>query len=195
MADDVTPRCLKAKSANTLWLKNEEKLCADNTDGTGLIRDLSHHLSLIDKRVLLLGAGGAARGIIEPLLASGITKLTLINRTKEKLFILKNDFPAIEIADQDTLKARFDLIINATSASLTASQNKLISAKILQNQPYCYDLAYNLHKQTPFVAFARAHGCVADDGLGMLVEQAAEAFLIWHGFKPDTNTVLTALQR
>lgn len=193
MANQVTSRCLKAKAANTLWVQDRQ-LWADNTDGVGFIKDVSRYTNLVDKNVLLIGAGGAARGIIDPLLGSTLAKLTLVNRTKEKLLALLDDFPEVELAELSMLTAEFNLIINATSTSLDDNQALFLPAKILQNKPCCYDLTYNLQKPTPFIDFARKHNCMAYDGLGMLVEQAAEAFLIWHGFKPNTEIVLTHLK-
>ncbi|WP_419419616.1 shikimate dehydrogenase [Legionella sp. D16C41] len=192
MAQQVTPRCLRAKAANTLWMQDQQ-LWADNTDGIGLIRDLTRFINLSNKKILLLGAGGAARGIIGPLLEAKTT-LTIVNRTKGKLLAIAEDFPLITVAEIENLTAEFDLIINATSASLSESNIDFLPRELLANKPYCYDLAYDLKNPTRFVAFTSALGCLAYDGLGMLVEQAAEAFLIWHKFKPDTTDVLNKLK-
>ena len=194
MAKKATDRCMQAKAANTLWLDAAGHLQADNTDGVGLIRDLSHHISLEAKQVLLLGAGGAARGIVGPLLAANIAQLTIANRTVEKTKALQIDFPQIKGITLSELKDNYDLILNATSASLTAKLPVLPSS-VLQNAPFCYDLAYCVKGLTSFVVWAREQGCAAMDGLGMLVEQAAESFFIWHGLKPDTESVLTALRK
>lgn len=187
-----TPRCSEAKAANTLWYA-ESKLHADNTDGIGLISDLSRHVELAGKRLLLLGAGGAARGIIGPLLAAGITDLVLVNRDKEKATNLQKDFNSIKCASLSELKTGFDLIINATSASLSAEQI-ILPKLILKPTTLCYDLAYSRTGPTSFVEWATAQGLSAYDGLGMLVEQAAEAFYIWHGLRPDAAAVLLRLQ-
>lgn len=192
MAQVRTPRCIQAKAANTLWME-EEQLHADNTDGIGLIRDLSHYLDLKAKRVLLLGAGGAARGVITPLLEAHIAELTVANRTEEKASALQNDFRQIKSCSLSGLVGSYDLIINATSASLTEKAIP-ISPAILHPSTYCYDLAYSSKGRTPFVIWAHEQGCQAVDGLGMLVEQAAEAFFIWHGVKPETTAVLTQLR-
>ncbi|HHF7348401.1 TPA: shikimate dehydrogenase [Legionella feeleii] len=193
MADLSTPRCQQAKAANTLWME-EERLHADNTDGAGLIKDLSRYLDLNAKKILLIGAGGAARGIIAPLLAANIARLTVTNRTEEKATILQTDFPEISYCPLTKLQAEYDVLINATSASLTGDAIPLAPA-LFQAATCCYDLAYSATGETAFVAWARAQGCrQAVDGLGMLVEQAAESFFIWHGIRPDTRPVLTALK-
>lgn len=185
LADACTRRCHQAKAANTLWMQ-DGLLHADNTDGEGLVNDLSRHGALAHKRLLVLGAGGAARGIIGPLLDADIASLVLVNRDISKAAALKRDFPSIQIKTFDLLCPEnvFDLIINATSASLTGNPLPLPDF-LWQGKPFCYDLSYAKTGPTAFVASARKHGCPATDGLGMLVEQAAEAFKIWHGIKPD----------
>lgn len=192
MAAIVTERCAQAKAANTLW-QQDGQLHADNTDGIGLVRDLSRYIDLNTKTVLLLGAGGAARGVIAPLLSAGVTRLTLANRTMDNARALLSDFPQINCLAMDELNDVYDVIINATSASL-AGEQLILPSGIWRNKPLCYDLAYRLYEPTPFVAYAAGQGCKAVDGLGMLVEQAAEAFAIWHGFIPETNSVLHHLQ-
>jgi len=192
MAACRTSRCQQAKAANTLWM-HAGQLHADNTDGVGFIRDLAKYQDLLGKHVLLLGAGGAARGIIGPLLAAGITDLAVVNRTKEKAQALQADFPTIQCYRLEALKDSYEVIINATSASLTEKTLNL-PAFILQSTSFCYDLAYSLKSATPFVAWAQAQGARATDGLGMLVEQAAEAFFIWHGIKPNTLATLSELK-
>lgn len=191
MAKTSTARCRQAKAANTLWMK-EGQLQADNTDGVGLLRDLSRHIKLDAKRVLLLGAGGAARGVIGPLLAANIAQLVLANRTQAKATLLQTDFPQIKTTSLSDLKDGYDLIINATSVSLT-EKTLVLPPTILQSSPFCYDLAYHAKGLTPFVTWAQQQGCTAVDGLGMLVEQAAEAFFIWHGLRPNTDVVLEDL--
>lgn len=191
MASIKTPRCQQAKAANTLWMKNNQ-LHADNTDGIGLIKDLERYLDLTNKTVLIVGAGGAARGIIAPLLTAK-AKLTVVNRTFAKAKDLAEAFPSLNYLPFESLGDPFDVIINATSASLADNQLQL-PASLIQRQPFCYDLAYRRDGPTPFVASALKQGCLAVDGLGMLVEQAAEAFFIWHGFRPETESVLARLR-
>ncbi|MCX7116204.1 MAG: shikimate dehydrogenase [Gammaproteobacteria bacterium] len=188
-----TARCQQAKAANTLWM-SEGHLHADITDGIGLIRDLSRHLSLTGKQILLLGAGGAARGIIAPIFAAKIAALTLVNRNVEKAKALQLDFPQITCRSLPELHASYDLIINATSASLTDPSFSL-PASLLHSSSFCYDLVYNIQAPTPFTSWAYQQGCTASDGLGMLVEQAAEAFYIWHGVMPDTQSVMVQLRK
>jgi shikimate dehydrogenase len=194
MAAIKTTRCNQAKAANTLWLDERSKLNADNTDGIGLIRDLSTYGELAGKQVLLLGAGGAARGIIGPLLAAEIAQLVLVNRSEEKANSLQADFSQIKCSSLTELKTSFDLIINATSASLRSERMELPQL-LLKSTTLCYDLAYSRTGPTTFVEWALLQGVQGIDGLGMLVEQAAEAFYIWHGLRPDTQAVLRELKR
>lgn len=192
MAEGITARCKVAKAVNTLWL-SEGQLQADNTDGIGLIRDLATYCELGGKQVLLLGAGGAARGIIGPLLDAGLAGLTLVNRNEEKAKALQTDFIQLKISRLAELKTDYDLIINATSASLTA-ESLALPQSVLKSTTLCYDLAYSKTGATAFVAWALKQGVQAVDGLGMLVEQAAEAFHIWHGLMPDARAVLQELR-
>lgn len=196
ISDVKTERCIIAGAANTLWLK-ENKLYADNTDGIGLLRDLTRYIELNNKHILLLGAGGAAQGIIGPLLSTNPTQLTVINRTINKANILQLQFPGIKVGSFEDLvqdKPPYDIIINATSASLTKTP-LLLPPSLMAKKPFCYDLAYQKGKPTSFVAQARSFGCQAVDGIGMLVEQAGEAFFIWHSVRPNTASVLAALTK
>ena len=188
-----TPRCEQAGAANTLWMA-DNKLHADNTDGIGLVRDLARYLDLVNQRVLVLGAGGAVRGIIAPLLDASIASLTVFNRTVEKAQALQADFPDIFYCRSLSRKDHYDLIINATSVEFNQIAWTWDLACSLSST-FCYDLSYALHHVTPFVQWAHSHGCLAVDGLGMLVEQAAEAFLIWHGVLPQTSPVLELLRK
>ncbi|MBA3535183.1 MAG: shikimate dehydrogenase [Tatlockia sp.] len=189
-----TARCNQAKAANTLWVDKANKLNADNTDGIGLIRDLLTYCELAGKQVLLLGAGGAARGIIGPLLAAEIAQLVLVNRSAEKATSIQADFSQIKCTPLAELRTSFDLIINATSASLQ-SERMALPQLVLKPTTLCYDLAYSRTGQTTFVEWALEQSVQGIDGLGMLVEQAAEAFYIWHGLRPDTQPVLRELKR
>jgi shikimate dehydrogenase len=173
---------LQAKAANTLWM-HDGKLYADNTDGVGLVRDLSRYVDLSGKRLLLLGAGGAARGVLASLLAVKPSQVMVSNRTFEKLLVLQSDFPLVSICPFDALgQSTYDVVINATSAATV-----VLPAELTVNKPFCYDLAYDIQNPTPFVAWAKKFNCSAVDGLGMLVEQAAEAFFLWHGVRPDVS--------
>lgn len=193
MAEIKSSRALQAGASNTLWMKNG-KLHADNTDGVGLIRDLNHYTILTDKSIVLLGAGGAARGVIGELLNARPKQLVLSNRTMSKVYVLQKHFPQILACEFGSLTGQYDIIINATSASL---QNNAIPLPItvLENHPFCYDLAYSKNKITPFIQWVTSHGSQARDGIGMLIEQAAEAFFIWHGIMPDTAPLRVLLEK
>ena len=196
MSEQASIRCSEAKAANTLWM-HAARLQADNTDGVGLLRDISRYVSLSGKTILLLGAGGAARGIIGPLLAVNPAQLTIVNRTPAKARALLLDFPLANSCTADELPdhvktCTYDVVINATSASLDG-QAVVLPPALIAAKPFCYDLAYSISELTAFVASVRAQGCIAVDGLGMLVEQAAEAFFIWHGVMPETAPVLDVL--
>lgn len=188
-----TPRCLLAKAANTLWW-DKGMLQVDNTDGIGLVRDLARHVDLNQKRILLLGAGGAARGIIGALLNKKPLQLMVVNRTLDRAKLVQQDFPSLEISRLEDLKEpAYDVVINATSASLHGLGLPLPS-HILKNETFCYDVAYQAKGDTAFVKWATERGLQAVDGLGMLVEQAAEAYFIWNKIRPEVTPVLTHLR-
>lgn len=194
MSAKPSPRALAAKAANTLWM--EAGFCyADNTDGVGLLRDLTRYIELADAHLLLLGAGGAARGVIDALLDAHPASLTVANRSLAKAEALQEEVPMVQVcALADLLEPRYDVIINATSAYHQGSLLTLPKT-IMATKPFCYDLAYDTQGQTAFVKFATEAGSVAVDGLGMLLEQAAEAFFIWHGVRPDTAPVWAMLRQ
>jgi shikimate dehydrogenase len=192
LAKQVTPACMLAGAANTLWM-HEDILYADNTDGIGLIRDLKRYVPLQEARVLIVGAGGAARGIIHPLLENNPKILVVASRSKANLIEWQQTFPQVTCVAIEEVKEPFDLIINATSASLKGELVKLPQVCFSQ-KPFCYDLTYKQSKATVFVDYARSLGCSAVDGLGMLVEQAAEAFFIWHQYRPETQPLLNFLR-
>lgn len=196
-ADVLTERAQLAKAVNTLALQDDGTIIGDNTDGIGLIRDLTINLGikLIDKRILILGAGGASRGILAPLLAEQPRQLIIANRSVEKADTLANQFSAlgaISSARFSDLNGQFDLIINATSASLS-NQLPPMADNLLSNTGCCYDLAY-ANQPTAFVHWGIEHGASKSiDGLGMLVEQAAEAFYLWRQIRPDTQPIIRLL--
>jgi shikimate dehydrogenase len=187
-----------AGAVNTISFSSG-RVHGDNTDGTGFIRDIcgNHGLELASKRVLLLGAGGAARGIIQPILAEKPVFLVLANRTIERAEDLQEDLGSpsgLSVCRFDQLKELepFDIIINATSAGLKGKKPPF-PTDLVNGHTFCYDLAYSL-KPTPFVAWASAHGAgQAVQGWGMLVEQAADSFAIWRGERPDTKPILSKL--
>lgn len=197
MAEIKTPRAEKAGAVNTLWKNPQGQLCADNTDGVGLVRDLKNagH-SLNNKRILVLGAGGAVRGVLSPLLAEQPEKIYIYNRTAAKaqaLVDIFSDEGTIAVIDDDALKnIRVDIIINGTSASLSGDLPALPSTIFAENA-LAYDMMYGA-KPTIFLEWAAQHGAQTQDGLGMLVEQAAEAFFIWRHVHPETQQLLNTLR-
>ena len=198
-ADSRTERAELAKAVNTLVRQEEGRIIGDNTDGIGLVTDLlnNHGITLQQKRVLILGAGGASRGIILPILEELPLSITIANRTIEKALTLADEFShkgkVTGCGYEDLAGQSFDLIINATSASLSDELPPL-AAGLLAAQGNCYDLAY-ANKPTAFVRWGiRQHAQKSLDGLGMLVEQAAEAFYLWRGVRPDTARVIQELE-
>lgn len=197
-ADTKTERAQRAKAVNTLALQADGSVLGDNTDGCGLVTDLlaNHALTLTGRKILILGAGGATRGILAPLLAQAPQNLVIANRTVAKAQQLAAEFHdqgTIEGCGFDDLSGQsFDLILNATSASLSGELPPL-PAGVLAAQGVCYDLAYG-NQPTAFVRWGQANQAAKSlDGLGMLVEQAAEAFFIWRGVRPPTQTLLKLL--
>ncbi|HXU92673.1 MAG TPA: shikimate dehydrogenase [Gallionella sp.] len=196
LATELNERAQSAQAVNTLKFEGDAIL-GDNTDGAGLVNDIERNLgiALKDKQVLLMGAGGAAYGVVLPLLAKGAC-ITVANRTAEKAQQLALAFPAavgkISGCGYEAIAGRrFDVVINATSAGLTDSKIPLPDT-IFAPGALAYDMMYG--RETPFMAFARQHGARVADGLGMLVEQAAEAFHLWRGVRPDTKPVLDKLR-
>lgn len=197
-AEVKTERAQLSKAVNTLALQADGSVLGDNTDGIGLVTDLVHNhgIALIASRVLVLGAGGASRGIIAPLLEQSVHSVTIANRTVDKSMQLAAEFAhkgAVTGCGFSELAGQtFDLIINATASSLTGELPPL-PAGLLAAQGSCYDLAYGNDK-TVFVRWGEdQHAHKSVDGLGMLVEQAAVAFALWRGVHPDTQAVITLL--
>lgn len=199
LASRRTPRAERAGAVNTLWWDGNERLCGDTTDGVGLVRDLrdNHGIRIEGRRVLLVGAGGAARGVIEPLLAERPATLVIANRTPERAHELAAIFgglaPITGCGFGELSGRSFDLAINATAAGLTGEVPPL-PATVFAPGACAYDMMYG-SEPTAFVRWSLAQGCArALDGLGMLVEQAAEAFFIWRGVRPDTAPVIARLR-
>jgi len=197
LASALTPRARAAGAVNTLSFLDGE-LVGDNTDGAGLVADIVRNagFAIGGKRVLLLGAGGAARGALLPLLAEAPSALVIANRTVASADALAAAFgshgvPVAASAFTD-LSGPFDLIVNATAASLAGDLPPL-PADIFGTDTLALDMMYG-NKPTLFMDFATAHGASARDGLGMLVEQAAEAFAVWRGVRPDTDAILQRLR-
>lgn len=209
LAEHLSTRARAAGAVNTLDFV-DGRIEGDNTDGAGLVNDIMRNagFSLTGKRVLLLGAGGAARGAILPLLAQGLSALTIANRTlatAQELAARFNhgadrndrDEPlghgvAVMACEFQHLDGPYDLVVNATSASLSAAMPP-IPPQVFTAATLALDMMYG-SQPTPFMTFASASGATARDGLGMLVEQAAEAFFIWRGVRPATAGVLEQMR-
>ncbi len=197
-ADTLSARAERAGAVNTLRF-GPGGVRGDNTDGPGLVRDLlvNHGVSLAGRRILLLGAGGAARGVLQPLLTEQPALLVIANRTVEKalgLAVRFSDLGRVTASGFTELAGRqFDLIINATAAGLEDAVPPLPEG-VLAAGGWCYDLMYG-REPTAFVRWGQEQGAVQSvDGLGMLVEQAAESFYLWRGVWPETGPVIAALR-
>lgn len=199
LADQLTARAQRAGAVNTLMKLDDGRLLGDNTDGAGLVRDLTVNagVSLGGKRILLLGAGGAVRGVLEPLLAERPAALVIANRTVAKAEQLAREFAdlgPVMASGFDWLDEPVDLIINGTSASLAGDVPPIAPSLIAPGHTLCYDMMY-AKQATAFNAWAATHGAAATlDGLGMLVEQAAQAFTLWRGVRPQSAPVLAHLR-
>ncbi len=199
LLDTCSQRARFAGAVNTVIKLPDGKLSGDNTDGVGLLKDLQYnlHFDLKNKRILMLGAGGAARGVMVPLLEASPKELVVANRTIERATRLVTEFeslgPITAASFNDLQHTPFDLIINATSASLQGEM-PMLSPSVVGLNTLCYDMAYG-KKDTVFTLWAKQLGTLqAVQGWGMLVEQAAEAFFLWRGIRPDTEPVLRILQ-
>ena len=193
----------KADAVNTLDFRNK-KIIGYNTDGAGLVKDITHNLDfkISGKRVLLMGAGGAAYGVLHPLLDEKPQELIIANRTLgkaqkiEKKIRGTEQFPVTSVSSSsypDLSGRQFDLVINATSSGLSDEMPPLPPG-IFAPGALAYDMMYG--RETPFMRFAREHGAaVVSDGLGMLVEQAAESFYVWRGVRPETARVIARLRK
>lgn len=188
----TSARAAAAQAVNTLVLDRGAPY-GDNTDGIGLVRDLTVNLSrpVAGARVLLLGAGGAAQGVLGPLADEQPASIVIANRTLPRAQALAARIPGVSACAFDALADRsFDLVINATSAGLSGELPPLPRG-LWRPGALAYDMVYG--RDTEFLAMARQAGAAASDGTGMLVEQAAESFLLWRGRRPDTRAVLAAL--
>lgn len=195
----LTARARHAGAVNTLALQYDGTILGDNTDGVGMVQDLQENLGwqIRGKKVLVLGAGGAVRGVLEPLLEQLPQHVVIANRTIDKALQLAKGFAEMGYllgCGFDMLEGQqFDLVINGTSASL-AGEVPPLPNDLLTADGHCYDLMYAA-QPTPFLVWARQHGARAvSDGLGMLVEQAAESFKLWRGVKPETKLVISELR-
>jgi shikimate dehydrogenase len=189
----ASARAHTAAAVNTLRFEGAS-VHGDNTDGVGLVIDLERNLGRViaGKRVLLIGAGGAARGVLQPVLERGPAVLKIANRTARRAEELADLFQDVTGGGFGDLAGEFyDLLINATSAGL-ANEAPRLPKGIFAPGAFAYDMVYG--RDTPFLALARAAGAATSDGMGMLVEQAAESFLLWRGVRPDTAPVLASLR-
>lgn len=195
----LTQRARRAGAVNTLALQEDGTLLGDNTDGIGMINDM-HNLGwkLVDKRILILGAGGAVRGIIQPLMEHKPAQLAIANRTLHKAEQLAkgfHDLGDIEALSFEQLEGRqFDLVINGTSAGLNGDLPPLPEG-LLADDASCYDMMYGA-EPTAFLKWAEQQGAARTaDGLGMLVAQAAESFYLWREIRPEVSSVVSVLRR
>jgi len=197
-ADDFSTRAQRAQAVNTLIRQADGRVLADNTDGVGMVRDITVNqgVSIEGKRVLVLGAGGAVRGVLQPLLEQQPSAVVIANRTVSKAQALADDFNdlgRIQSCGFSDVEGEFDLIINGTSASL-AGELPPIPGSCVIAETVSYDMMYGA-ETTVFNQWALDHGAAkAIDGLGMLVEQAAEAFRLWRGVLPPTAGVMAAIR-
>lgn len=188
-----------AGAVNTIVVREDGTLFGDNTDGVGMVRDIKENLGVAieGKKVLLLGAGGAVRGVLGPLLQERPSEVVIANRTAERAQELADafeDFGRVDGCGFDDLDGtRYDIVINGTSASLKGEVPPLPEG-ILTRDAFCYDMMYG-GEPTAFMLWAEDEGCErVSDGLGMLVEQAAESFAIWRGKRPETAAVISAVR-
>ena len=192
ISENRSNRAERALAVNTISFDDAGNIIGDNTDGVGLIRDMA----IKDKDILILGAGGAVRGILDPLFDEQPNKVVIANRTvsrAEELTDIFSDRGEISACGFDELAgSSYNIIINGTSASLQGEVPPL-PENLLNDNACCYDMMYSM-SDTPFVSWAKAHGATkAFDGLGMVIEQAAESFFIWRGVRPDTAPVIKML--
>ena len=204
LAANCSPRAELAQAVNTLFLDGNGHICGDNTDGVGLVSDLklNNKVAISGQRVLILGAGGAVRGIMAALVYEQAAAITIVNRDVSKAELLAEEMQSmapIEVMSYAILQGdanngrSYDLIINGTSASLKGEMPKL-DAKVIAPGCCCYDLMYSA-TDTLFLQWAKQAGARKSiDGLGMLVEQAAEAFALWRGVRPNTASVMAHLR-
>lgn len=203
LADRRSDRVQLAGAANTLLFATDGACFADNTDGLGLVADITRNagVALAGSDVLLIGAGGAAAGVLGPLLQTGARSVTLANRTLARAQELARAHEALARRHATQLQAQdlrsplpdFDLVINASASSLAGAELPL-PASVLRPGCLAYDLMYGAAAQG-FLGWARSHGALARDGLGMLVEQAAESFALWRGLRPPSAQVLAEMQQ
>ena len=195
------PHAALTGAANMVTVRDSRTTVADNVDGVGLLTDLNKNLgvSIRNSRVLILGAGGAVRGVVPNLLAAQPATLTIVNRTVAKAHAIRDRFSSlgiIESGDYAQLAgATFDIVINATSTGLL-NEIPPLDAALITASTVCYDMVYSADGNTAFLRWCAENGAQScHDGWGMLVEQAAQGFKSWHGVEPDTASVIATLRR
>lgn len=197
LCSTLSKRAQIAGAVNTLLQNQNGDIYGDNTDGVGMVRDITvnHQQSIKNKRVLILGAGGAVRGILEPVLAEQPSRVVIANRTVSKAEMLANLLPnnICSASSFTDLQGSFDLIINGTSASLSGELPP-IPETIVHADTWCYDMMYG-KEPTVFLQWATTLGAFGADGLGMLVEQAAEAFTQWRSVRPETTKLIHTMRQ
>ncbi len=198
LANILSDRASSAGAVNTLWHK-DGKIYGDNTDGIGLVNDIKRlSITLNNARILLIGAGGASRGAILPLIEAGCSHLHIANRTEQKAHELIQTFSHLKqlsASGLDNITGQWDIIINASASSLSADELPLPTS-VFHQVKLAYDMLYTADAQTPFTQQAHRHGALqCSDGLGMLVYQGAEAFSIWNGMYPNPEEVLGILRK
>lgn len=200
LCDALSARAELAGAVNTLSFLADGSIAGDNTDGVGLTRDLrANRVEISRREILVLGAGGAVRGVLGPLLEQSPAGLTLANRSPEKALALAQDFNNLgniqAITFDDLGDREYDLVINGTAAGL-GNEVPAIPDSVVAEHTICYDMMYNVNAATAFVDWALARGAAqAFDGLGMLVEQAAEAFSVWRNIRPTTVEIIQSIRR
>ncbi len=198
-AAQLTDRAALAGAANILTCDEKGVVVGDNSDGFGLISDIRNNLDwrIAGQRILILGAGGAVRGILGPLLSERPLTVMIANRTVDKALDLARTFSNrgnLSGGGYDVLETKqFDAVINGTSASLVGSRISLPDNLLTKNQSFCYDMMYG-PRSNDLIWWAKRRGVQAADGLGMLVEQAAESFFVWRGVRPSTEPVIKLLR-
>ena len=195
-AEQLTEQAKLAGAVNTLYIK-ESKILGDTTDGKGLVNDLiANQFPIKDKRLLIVGAGGATRGCLLPLLEQQPASISIANRTVSKAQLLADvfsEYGEVTALTLEEVDSGYDVIINATSSGLDGNI-PAISSQCITSDSYCYDMLYS-KIDTPFVSWCKQFGAKkVIDGLGMLVGQAAESFYIWRGVRPETESVLKRLR-
>ncbi|MBK0392036.1 shikimate dehydrogenase [Ramlibacter algicola] len=201
LADELSPRAQLAGACNTLRFDGA-RVIGDNTDGVGLVCDIVQQagVAIAGQRVLLVGAGGAAAGVLGPLLEQRPAEVVVANRTRDKAEALRAQHAALatrcgvrlQVVPLDRPGTAFDIVVNATAASLAGGAIP-VPADALRSGKLAYDMMYGA-AAAPFLAWAQAHGAIGRDGLGMLVEQAAESFFLWRGVRPPAGPVLAELR-